>query len=201
MKWLTPGGAIASAAVGAAVLWGAGVAGLALLFTFFITGSVLTRMSGGPGGQRTARQVLANGGVAAAAALGGSWAGTAGALAAATADTWATEVGSYSKTPPRLITSGAPVAAGTSGGVTLLGTAGALAGALLIGALAAGLGPGGWRAALSTTGAGFIGMMGDSLLGATVQDKKPWIDNDVVNLAATAIGGGTGVLLSFLTST
>ena len=201
MKWLTPGGVVASAAVGAAVLWGAGLAGLALLFTFFITGSLLTQLSGGPGGQRTARQVLANGGVAAAAALGGSWAGTAGALAAATADTWATEVGSYSKTPPRLITSGVPVAAGTSGGVTLLGTAGALGGALLIGALAAGLGPGDWRAAVGTTGAGFIGMLGDSLLGATVQDKRPWIDNDVVNLAATALGGGTGALLSFLTST
>ena len=200
MKWLTPGGVVASAAVGAAVLWGAGVAGLALLFTFFITGSLLTQMSRGPGGQRTARQVLANGGVAAAAALSGSWSGTAGALAAATADTWATEIGCYSRTPPRLITSGAAVPAGTSGGVTLLGTAGALGGALLMGALAAGLGPGGWRAAVSTTGAGFIGMVGDSLLGATVQDKKPWIDNDVVNLAATAIGGASGVLLSFITT-
>ena len=92
------------------------------------------------------------------------------------------------------------MATGTSGGVTLLGTAGALAGALLIGAVAAAFGPGGWRAAAITTGAGFIGMVGDSLLGATVQDKRPWIDNDVVNLAATAIGGGTGALLSFITT-
>jgi uncharacterized protein (TIGR00297 family) len=196
VKWLTPGGAVASAAIGTAVVWGMGVSGFLLLLIFFITGSLLTQWSGGTGGRRTVRQVVANGGVAAAAALLGSWAGGAGAIAAATADTWATEIGSFSRTPPRLLTSGAPVPPGTSGGVTALGTAGGLAGAALIGILAALLGPGGRSAALTTAAAGFAGMLGDSLLGATIQDKVRWIDNDVVNVGATVIGAGLGAGLA-----
>lgn len=195
MKWLTPGGALASAAVGAAVVWGLGLAGLTLLFVFFLTGSLLTQLSGGSGGRRNARQVVANGGVAAAAALLGTWPAAAGAIAAATADTWATEIGSFSRTRPRLITTGAAVAPGTSGGVTLLGTGGALAGAGLIGVLAAVLAPGGAAGALSITIAGFGGMLGDSLLGAAVQDRLPWLDNDMVNVGATLVGAGLGVLL------
>ena len=156
-------------------------------------------------GRRNERQVLANGGAAALAALLGSWPAFAGALAAATADTWATEIGSRSREQPRLLTSGAPVPAGTSGGITLLGTLGGLGGAAFIGALAG----------LVTVGiAGALGMVFDSLLGATLQGKfecprcgarteqagtvchEPvrvvrgfaWLDNDAVNLAATLAG-------------
>ena len=199
MKWLTPGGVLASAAVGVAVVWGAGLPGLALLVTFFVTGSLLTQFSGGPGGQRTARQVAANGVAAAVAALLGFWAGAAGALAAATADTWATEIGSFSRTPPHLITSGTEVAPGTSGGVTILGTAGGVLGAGVMGLLAGTLGPEGLRGAFTTAAAGVVGMTVDSFLGATLQNQRQWLDNDGVNLAATVLGGGTGVLLSFIT--
>src|SRR5690242_21564973 len=123
MKWLTGGGVVAALAVGGATGWGLGWRGVVLLFAFFISGSVLTRLAGGAGGQRNVRQVLANGGVAAVAAWFGSWPLAAGALAAATADTWATEIGAWSPHPPRLITSWKPVPPGTDGGVTLLGTA------------------------------------------------------------------------------
>lgn len=199
MKWLTPGGVAASAAVGVAVVWGVGTPGLVLLVTFFVTGSVLTQLTGGAGGQRNVRQVLANGGVAAVAALLGSWAGAAAALAAATADTWATEIGSFSPTPPSLITTGETVPAGTSGAVSMIGTAGGIAGAVVIGVLAGALGPGGWRVGMTTAAAGIAGMMADSILGATLQEKRGLLDNDGVNLAGTALGGGLGVLLSFIT--
>ena len=56
-----------------------------------------------------------------------------GAIASANADTWATELGVLSRTPPRLITTGKPVAPGTSGGITWYGTVAALAGSAFIG--------------------------------------------------------------------
>ena len=221
MKWLTPGGLVAACAVGAGVTWGLGWPGLALLAAFFLTGSILTQLAERRGPSRNARQVLANGGVAMVAALLGSWAGAAGAIAAAAADTWATEIGAYSPLPPRLITSGRRVTRGTSGGITALGTLGGVAGALTIAWLARVLGPRGMAPGLAIlTGAGVAGMLADSLLGATLQGKyecpacdarfergntvchEPvrlamgwrWLDNDGVNLAATLVGAAAGVL-------
>jgi uncharacterized protein (TIGR00297 family) len=170
---------------------------LILLLAFFVSSSLLTGTAkggdnSGDEGRRNARQVIANGGVAALAALAGNWAWFAGALAAANADTWATEIGSHSPTQPRLITNWTTVAAGTDGGMTLLGTAGGIAGAGFIGALSYLLGQG---AALALIGAGTAGMIMDSLLGAIGQGKVRWIDNDVVNLAATLTGAVCAGLL------
>ena len=172
-----------------------------LLLAFFISGSLLTKAAEGGGGERSARQVVANGGVAALAALAGSWPAFAGALAAATADTWATEIGAFSSTPPRLITSRLPVPRGVSGGITPLGTAGGVVGAAVMGVLAWVLGPHELQLAGVVALAGVAGMLLDSLLGATVQgafEREPiqpargyaWLDNDAVNLAATLSGAG-----------
>jgi uncharacterized protein (TIGR00297 family) len=199
VTWLTRGGAAAALAVGAATLWGVGWRGLGLLLAFFVSGSLLTR----GGGRRNARQVAANGGVAAAAALLGVWPAFAGALAAAAADTWATEIGARSPTLPRLITSGAPVPRGASGGITPLGTAGGVLGAAVMGVLAWVLGPHELRLAGVVGFAGVAGMLVDSVLGATVQgafEGEPvqptrgyaWLDNDGVNLATTLAGAGIG---------
>lgn len=193
MKWLTAAGAAAALVVGGATIWGVGWRGVLLLLAFFVSGSLLTK----GGGRRTARQVIANGGVAAAGALAGSWPVFAGALAAAAADTWATEIGAHSRTPPRLITSGAPVAAGVNGGVTLLGTAGGVLGAALIGGLTWGLGPRDLRLAAVVAAAGVLGMLIDSLLGATVQGAQDkWLDNNGVNLAMTLAGAGIAAWLA-----
>ena len=73
-----------------------------------------------------------------------------GAIASANADTWATELGVLSRTPPRLITTGRPVPPGTSGGITSYGTMAALAGSTFIGITAFLLVQ---VAALATTGA------------------------------------------------
>lgn len=196
MKWLTTGGVVAALAVGGATAWGLGWRGVVLLFAFFISGSLLTRLAGGAGGRRNYRQVLANGGLAALAALLGSWPLAAGALAAATADTWATEIGAFSPHSPRLITSWRAVAPGTDGGITLLGTVGGAAGACFLAGLTALLfapPPAAFRVVI---GAGLVGMFADSLLGATVQGRV--IDNDVVNFAATATGAGAAFLLTHL---
>ncbi|HET9384879.1 MAG TPA: DUF92 domain-containing protein [Gemmatimonadales bacterium] len=203
MKWLTRRGTVAALAVGLATLSGFGWRGLGLLLAFFISGSLLTAAAkgsekGGGGGRRNARQVIANGGVAALAALAGSWVWFAGALAAANADTWATEIGSHSPSRPRLITNGQPVPAGTDGGITLLGTAGGIAGALFMAALATLLAPGGGESFVTVALAGIAGMLVDSLLGATLQGRLTWLDNDAVNLAATAAGAGAAPLFGML---
>jgi len=198
VRWLTRRGAAAALAVGVATLWGFGWRGLILLLAFFVSSSLLTAAAkggekGGGEGRRNARQVIANGGIAALAALAGNWAWFAGALAAANADTWATEIGSHSPTPPRLITNWTTVPAGTDGGMTLLGTAGGIAGAGVVGALSYLFGQ---DAAMALIGAGTAGMIMDSLLGAIGQPNVRWIDNDVVNLAATLTGAGCAGLLA-----
>jgi uncharacterized protein (TIGR00297 family) len=184
VNWLTRRGAAAALAVGLATIWGFGWRGMVLLLAFLISGSLLTTAASGGEG-RNARQVIANGGVAALAALMGNWTWFAGALAAATADTWATEIGSHSRTAPRLITNGRPVTAGTDGGMTLVGTAAGIAGAGLVAGLSYVFGQ---RGAPAIAVAGVLGMLVDSLLGATVQGKVRWMDNDAVNLAATLTG-------------
>src|SRR3989442_4552274 len=168
VSWLTRDGLAASLAVGVAVTWGLGWPGLALLAAFFLSGSLLTQWASGTGGRRNARQVLANGGVAAAAALAGSWPAAAGAIAAATADTWATEIGSFSPVAPRLVTTWERVTRGASGGITSLGTAGGVAGAVAIAALGlAGVPRGGGPEAAGFVGAGVAGLAAHSPLGET----------------------------------
>jgi len=157
------------------------------MLAFFISSSLLSTKT-----TRNHRQVLANGGIAALAALAGNWTWFAGALAAANADTWATEIGSHSRTPPRLITNGLRVPAGTDGGMTLLGTAGGIAGAGFVAVLASVLGQ---RSSPVIAVAGIAGMLLDSLLGATVQGKVAWMDNDAVNLAATLSGAACAGLI------
>jgi len=222
VKWLTRGGLIAACAVGAGTTWGLGWGGLALLAAFLLSGSLLTQVAERHSPRRTARQVVANGGVATVAALLGAWTAAAGAIAAAAADTWATEIGAFSPFAPRLITSGRRVTRGTSGGITALGTLGGVAGAVTIAWLAHALTPRGTApgSAALVAGAGLTGMVVDSLLGATLQGKyqcpacdarfergdtvchEPvrltggwgWLDNDGVNLAATVCGAAVALL-------
>ena len=220
MSWLSPRGTVAALLVGGAVAAGSGWTGLVLLFAFFLSSTWLTP----GGGRRSSVQVAANGGVAAAAALLSrlspiGTAALAGALAAAAADTWSTEIGGRSRTAPRLVTTGAVVPAGTSGGVTWLGTAGGAAGAACMAVVAAFLRLLGPRAAVFVAVGGLAGGCADSLLGATVQARYrcpacgavgearrhcgaavelvsglAWMTNDTVNLAATMVGAAVAAL-------
>jgi uncharacterized protein (TIGR00297 family) len=106
------------------------------------------------------------------------------ALAEAAADTVSSEIGQAFGGRPRLITTLRPVAPGTNGAVSLAGTlAGALA-ALLVAALGA------WavRGSLSTfivaAAAAVFGLLFDSLLGATIEDRGA-LNNDAVNFLST----------------
>jgi len=182
-------------------------------------------------GKRDLGQVFANGGVAVlfAVAYGltqdSLWlAGFVGAIAVATADTWATEIGILSRRRPRLITTGECVARGTSGAVSLLGYFAILSGSGLIGSLGWAL-MRDWRFLPAALLAGTLGSTVDSLLGATVQaiflcpdcnketEQSPehvcgtttqqlrglsWLRNDQVNFAATVVGALTALLIWFI---
>ncbi len=212
LRALTWSGACAATVCGALLYGAGGWAWVALVGVFFVTSSILTRLPGGSPDPRARSldragrrwdQVVANGGIATlAAAVHGfmgaplAFAAAAGAIAVATADTWATETGRWSRVPPRLVTTWARVPHGTSGGITPVGTIGAAAGAALIGGLAALLVPGLRPAHLAgvVAVAGFSGAHLDSVLGATVEGWWPWVGNSGVNLAATAWGAGLALL-------
>jgi uncharacterized protein (TIGR00297 family) len=208
-----------------------------LLALFFISSSLLSHYKErekqavaekfDKGHRRDLGQVLANGGVGAIVALLHGFFPSPlwlplflGAMATVTADTWATELGTLSQRPPRLITTGRVVSVGTSGGISPFGTAVSFIGGLLIG-LAAGLMSQNNIVALTITGGvgGLAGSLGDSFLGATVQqifycavcqketEKKfhcgqptrplrgwGWMNNDMVNFLSSVFGGGTAVL-------
>jgi uncharacterized protein (TIGR00297 family) len=155
---------------------------------------------------RNAAQVAANlgvAGLAAAVALGhrlpGTWYAVVAvaALAEATADTLASELGEVLGGPPLLITTLRRVAPGTDGAISLAGTVAGASGAVVVvlvavstlglklgDALASGLGAVG-------------GLFVDSLLGATAE-RRGWLNNDAVNflstLAASAIATGAWAL-------
>jgi uncharacterized protein (TIGR00297 family) len=217
--------------------------GLSLIF-FFVSSSLFSHFREqekaetaadkfSKGSKRDIGQVAANGGIAIALASGYGLlssqkvrqlclAGYTGALATATADTWATELGVLSPHQPRLITTGKPVGPGTSGGVTLLGTGAGAVGALALGLVF-------WllqrcpkslaSLPLIALFSGLSGSIVDSILGATVQamyycptcEKETeryvhkcgtrtlplrgiaWLNNDVVNFIATLSGALTAM--------
>jgi uncharacterized protein (TIGR00297 family) len=245
VRSLDRSGAWAAALLGALIFGLGGWQAAFVLLAFFISSSLLSRLfkrqkedaeaEFAKGGQRDAWQVLANGGLAAAFLIPHAlapeqtwpWLGFAGALAAANADTWATELGTLNPGPPHLITNlGKRIERGASGGVSWLGTLAALGGAALI-ALAAGLVStgGGILFFAAVTASGLIGSLVDSLLGATVQamyfcpldrketEKHPlhgcgtrtvplrgwkWMNNDSVNFLCTAAGGALAVGLAMI---
>ncbi|HJZ49136.1 MAG TPA: DUF92 domain-containing protein [Roseiflexaceae bacterium] len=142
-----------------------------------------------------------------------------GVMATVTADTWATEIGVLSPHPPRRITSWQPVEPGTSGGVSAYGMLACSAGALAIGGVAmllAAIELGSWLPWMPPAAllGGLAGSLADSLLGATVQAiyRAPgggeterrtgrdgaanqalrgwrWMNNDMVNLLSSVVGG------------
>lgn len=101
-----------------------------------------------------------------------------GGIAAATADTWATEIGLLFGKQPRSILTGKMVTPGTSGGITLAGVLGAILGAaiiVLVGWWSFSLFAAGEISQRKLIGAAIAGVLAnfiDSLLGATVQRRN-----------------------------
>ena len=186
---LSNSGAWAAAITGSLIFGLGGLAWAALLLTFFISSSALSKAfkqrkttvseKFSKGSQHDWGQVLANGGLGALLVVFYAlfpdepiiWFAYAGAMASVNADTWATELGVLNPYRPRLITNGQPVEPGTSGGISLYGTLATIAGAALIGLVGAAFSPAGGKISLflAATLGGTCGSLFDSLLGATVQ--------------------------------
>lgn len=187
IRSLTLSGALATACVGAGVVYGLGLPGLFVLILFFGSSSLLSRFGKvkkrgvdeiiEKEGARDAMQVIANGGSAFAGAVLCEVTGDTdwlllflGAIAGSNADTWASEIGPLSKKDPVLIGEWRRVPAGTSGAVSLLGTTATVAGAAFI-ALAGALLFDEWRLFLLITAVGTLGSLLDTWFGKRFQRR------------------------------
>jgi len=196
-------GAIAASVLGTIVFGLGGVDWALIMLTFFISSTAFSKLFDlrkgslgldfSKGSRRDAWQVLANGGMAGFLVLiyftisrhspesdltAYLWIGFASSLAAANADTWATELGLLNPGKPLLISTLQKVPKGTSGAVSLVGTLASLGGSALVGGVAVLIFTTGWGPSqeigsiaqfLIITTSGMIGALIDSTLGATIQ--------------------------------
>jgi len=191
-KLLSKSGALTAFLLGSVVFGLGGLTWSIVLMVFFLTSSGLSYLfksrkakaeeKYAKGSVRDYRQVLANGGLAGLFVIlflfiphsSIPWLGFCTSLAAANADTWATELGSLSKKNPVLISTLKPVESGTSGAVSLFGLAASLLGAFVIAAAGILFAPAGptiepWLFLITVTLGGFTGSLADSWIGATLQ--------------------------------
>ncbi len=233
LKSLNAGGTAGAFIMGIFIFGTGGLQWITPILAFFILSSILSKIGkkSAETTQKDARrdvvQVFANGGVPMIIALVNfyypfnyAYALFLAAIATATADTWATEIGYFSKRNPRHILNFKSVEKGTSGGVTFLGFLGSVLGAGTIALI--GLN---WLNDFPIhliVLAGFVGSVVDSILGGSIQamfrcaicnketekrihcDKHTdhihgfkWLDNDGVNFVNTIVG--TGIILFVLT--
>jgi uncharacterized protein (TIGR00297 family) len=185
-RLLTASGAFAAFAVGCLTVLGLGLKGLLILALFFASSSFWSKIKSAnkkkaedmlvKGSRRDWQQVIANGGLAAfSSALyyatdDSLWLlGFCICNAAANSDTWASEIGSMSKSKPFFIKTFKRVERGTSGAVSLLGTTAAFFGAFIIALASTYLFTLSAEEFLFILILGFCGNLVDTLLGAFVQ--------------------------------
>jgi uncharacterized protein (TIGR00297 family) len=213
-RGVTLSGAIAGAVMCFALFAGAGPSAFAALLSVFALAWMTTRLGYkrkqklGTAEQRegrTASQVLANLGVAAACAClypvsGGKMIfllALATALSEAAADTVSSEVGQAVSDGARLITTWERVPAGTNGGVSWAGSLAGMAAAAVVSLICVFTRLLAWKLLWISLLASIFGMLADSYLGAWLEGRG-LLRNDSVNFLSTLVASITaGVLLSF----
>jgi uncharacterized protein (TIGR00297 family) len=208
-------GVVAGFLVGTAIYAFLDWRGWLLLVAFFVVGSACTKLgyrrkaaanlAQERGGRRGARHALANAGVAAACAVFAALTpyqtlfavAFAAAFATAAADTASSEIGQLIGRRTFLITTLRPVPRGTEGAVSLEGTLAGLAAAALVGALGAAVALYPWAGVLPLVGAAFIGTTFESVVGATLEQRR-LLDNEALNFLNTLVGALAGAALAAL---
>ncbi len=179
-----------------------------LILVFFFVGNIVTKYRYSKKerrsvaeGTRTWKNVFGNGGAATIFAIFYWLTGNEilllafiGAMATASGDTFATEVGQAHEKEPRLITNFKRVRVGTSGGVSVHGLIAALIGAGVISFVALILSQNLLTFVIGIL-AGFIGCNADSLFGATIERKR--LDKHMINFLGTLSGGISAMILSY----
>ncbi len=185
-----------------------------IMLLFFILGGAFTKykygykraigIAEGGGGARGYKNVFGNGLAALVFAIAFGIIGNRlilvaylGAVATATGDTLASEIGQTYKKLPRLITDLTKVPHGTDGGVTILGEFAALGGAAVVSIASILLGVGSLGTLIPTILGGFFGANFDSILGATFE-RKHYLTNSSVNFFATVAGAIASVIIFLL---
>lgn len=193
--------------IGIVIIFSAGTNWLLLIVLFLVMSLIATKYSkkykmslGEFEGRRTSKNVISNGVVACfMAAFGGYYlpfvGGFIGAIATATSDTLASEIGVLDQNP-RLITTLQEVDPGTNGAVSVLGTAIGIVGAAVIGIAAYFLGivANPLSAIVVSIISGTVGCFIDSILGA-IFENHGMLTNEHVNLIATIVGALVGIIL------
>ena len=188
-KSLDRSGTVAAIVLGTTIFVCGGWYFLAVLLTFFISSSLLSRLhKGKEDSLRTYKQVLANGSVAMVLSiLYAIFQEEIFVLlytisfAVSTADTWSSEIGTLSKRPPIHLLTQMPMKTGISGAVSYLGLLAGTLGALLIGLLSLFVLPESipwYNYLIPVTVFGYMGTILDSFLG-TIQGKYYTKDGDM----------------------
>jgi uncharacterized protein (TIGR00297 family) len=210
LRGVTASGAIAGAVCSFILYACAGPGGFAVLVAVFLLTLLATRLGyskkqrlgiSEKSGGRTASQVIANLSIAAASALLAAIEANSifllaciAALAEAAADTISSEYGQAVSQNPRLITTWQIVTPGTDGAISLAGTIAGLVGALVISGIAAVVRLLPWKWVALSAAAATMGMLLDSLLGASLERRR-WLNNDAVNFLSTTAAALIVILL------
>lgn len=214
LKKLDIKAAVTAVVIGFVAWLGAGYTGIALLVTFFAAGTLATAwkmhikqqtgLAEQHKGQRTAGQVIANGGVAALLSLLSFLPGRdqplllvmiASGLSSATADTLSSELGNVYGRQFYNILSFKKDTRGLNGVISVEGTIAGIAGSCLI-ALIYALHAGFTVHFLWIVIAGTIGNITDSVLGAALE-RRQLLNNNAVNFLNTLIAALVGLLLYY----
>lgn len=215
LRTVNRSGAALGFLLGVAIYMGYGYKSFLILLTFFLMGSVATRLgyakkaargsAEGRGGARSWREATAN-------TLAGAFfailvitthyeaaflVALLAAFAEAAGDTVSSEIGQWLSGRAYLITTLNPVPAGENGGVSLAGSLAGLGATTLVVAVGYALGLCRPETAAVALGAGIAGNVLDSVLGATIE-RRGLVTNGIVNFTGTTFAGGLalGLLLS-----